>query len=153
MRGLNKAQIIGNLGQDPELRYTGSGTAVCNLSVATNNPRRDETEWHRVTAWGDLAEIVNEHLAKGRRVYVEGEMRTREWEDRDGNQRETTEIHADEVIFLGGDGQRSTDSSTGQELDQGPPQKQERTRSPAGAGAESQGQDEVDFEPDDELPF
>lgn len=144
-RGLNKAQIIGNLGQDPELRYTGDGTAVANLSVATNDPRRDDPEWHNVTVWGDLAEIVNEHLQKGRRVYCEGPMRTRTWEDRDGNERRTTELHADEVIFLGSEGNPNTDGSGGGGQDR-PPQQQ-----PSGpADGQNDGQE---FEPDDELPF
>jgi single-strand DNA-binding protein len=138
-RGLNKAQLIGNLGQDPELRYTGDGTAVCNLRVATNE-RGDHTEWHTVTAWEDLAELCNEHLEKGRRVYVEGQLRTRSWEDRDGNERESTEIRADEVIFLGSEGapsgNQSPDEDEGQSFDQSDP--------PSG---------EQDFEPDDELPF
>lgn len=132
MRGLNKAQIIGHLGQDPELRYTQSGTAVANLSVATDAPMKDEPEWHNVTAWGDLAEIVNEHLSKGERLYVEGPLQTRQWEDRDGNTRSSTEIHADEVIFLGSDGQANPTEQ---------PEKQS-----AGEGQET-------FEPDDQLPF
>jgi len=136
-RGRNQAEIIGHLGSDPELRYTGSGTAVCNFSVATNQYDRDEPEWHRVTAWRDLGELCSEHLAKGERVFVEGSLRTRTWEDRDGNERQTTEIHADEVIFLGADGNGSGGNGR-----QGQPQKQ-----PAG------GSDEAEFEPDSELPF
>lgn len=136
MRGLNKAQIIGNLGQDPELRYTGSGTAVCNLSVATNDPRRDEAEWHSVTAWGELGELCNKHLEKGRRVYVEGEMRTRTFEDSNGISRRRTEVHADEVIFLGAEGSPDRDT------DGRRPQQE--------ASPETDGEQ---FEPDDEMPF
>lgn len=131
-KSLNKAQIIGHLGQDPELRYTQSNTAVANLSVATDAPMKDEPEWHSVTAWGDLAEIVNEHLSKGERVYVEGPLQTRQWDDRDGNTRSSTEIHADEVIFLGSDGNEK-------------PQKQ-----PAG---EEDPPANTEFEPEDSLPF
>jgi len=141
-QSLNKLQIIGHLGQDPELRYTGSGTAVANLSVATDAPMgEDETEWHSVTCWGDLAEIVAEHLEKGRRVYVEGPLQTRQWEDADGNTRSTTELHADEVIFLGSDGGASSRSES---AGGGQPQKE-----PAGAAGEEQ----ETFEPDDDLPF
>ena len=138
-RGLNRAQIIGHLGQDPELRYTGSGTAVCNFSVATNQYDRDEPEWHRVTAWEQLAEICNEHLSKGEKVFVEGSLRTREWEDNDGHARQTTEIHAAEVLFLGSEQPSSSRQASGSA--NGQPQKE-----PA-----SGGQDQ--FEPSDELPF
>ena len=122
-RSRNTAEILGHLGQDPELRYTGSGKAVCNFSVATNQYDRDDPEWHNCTAWGSLAEVCNEHLAKGERVFVEGSLRTRQWEDSDGRTRYSTEIHADEVIFLGS-------------------QKQ-----PAGGG------ETREFEPDDQMPF
>lgn len=136
-RSRNTAEILGHLGQDPELRYTSDRTAVANFSVATNQYDRDEPEWHNCTAWGSLAEIVNEHLAKGERVFVEGSLRTRQWEDSDGRTRQTTEIHADEVIFLGSD---QPGSSNGQPS--GKPQKQ-----PA-AGGETR-----EFEPEDSLPF
>ena len=136
-RSRNTAEILGHLGQDPELRYTGSGKAVCNFSIATNQHGRDEPEWHNCTAWGELAEIVNEHLAKGERVFVEGSLRTRQWEDSDGRTRYSTELHADEIIFLGSD---QSGSSNGQP--KGEPQKQ-----PAGGGGDHE------FEPDDQLPF
>ena len=136
-RGLNKLQIIGHLGQDPELRYTGSGTAVANLSVATDAPMGDETEWHNVTCWGDLAEIVNEHLSKGERIYAEGPVQTRQWEDSDGNTRSSTELHADEVLFLGAD--RDAPANTNG-------QRQKQSAGP-------QEEDGQTFEPDDELPF
>ena len=139
-RSRNTAEILGHLGQDPELRYTSDGTAVCNFSVATNQYDRDEPEWHNCTAWGSLAEVVGEHLAKGERVFVEGSLQTNTWEDPDGNRRSTTEIHADEVIFLGSDETAAGGSSGGQPKDE--PQKQ-----PAGGGETS------DFEPDDQLPF
>lgn len=147
-KSLNKAQIIGHLGQDPELRYTGSGTAVGNLSVATNETYTNsdgetvqKTEWHTVVCWEKLAEVVNEHLSKGDRLYVEGPLETRTWEDRDGNERRTTQIKALDVIFLG-DGSPSG-RGNGQDFD----------RRPADAPSkESPGGDET-FEPDDELPF
>lgn len=110
--GVNKVILIGNLGKDPELRYTQGGTAVCQLSVATtrtysnkNNERVDETEWHRVVVWSKQAEHCGQYLTKGRQVYVEGRLQTRSWDDRDGNKRYTTEIIAETVQFLGGRGE------------------------------------------------
>lgn len=107
----NKAIIIGRLGSDPELRNTQSGTAVCNMSVATNRTWRDqnnqtqeETEWHRVVAWGSLAETCANYLEKGRQICVEGRLQTREWQDDDGNTRYSTEIVANNVQFLGSRG-------------------------------------------------
>jgi len=107
MAGLNKAMVIGNLGKDPELRTTGSGKSVCNFSVATNESWKDasgekqeRTEWHRIVVWGPQAEACGKYLAKGRQVYVEGRIQSREWEDNDGNKKYTTEIIANSVVFL-----------------------------------------------------
>ena len=136
-RSRNTAEILGHLGQDPELSFTGDETPVANFSVATNQYDRDEPEWHNCTAWGQLAEICAQHLVKGERVFVEGSLRTRKWEDSDGRTRYSTEIHADEVIFLGSD---QPGSSNGQPS--GKSQKQ-----PA-AGGETR-----EFEPEDSLPF
>ena len=105
-RGLNKVMLIGRLGSDPEIRYTTDGTPVANFNLATDSPvkRGDswetETEWHKIVAWRRLAEICNEYLSKGRLVYVEGRLRTRSWEDRDGNKRWTTEIIAKDIQML-----------------------------------------------------
>jgi len=98
----NKAIILGNLGRDPELRYTQSGKAVVNFSVATSERRGDEetTEWHSVVAWDKLAELVNRLCVKGTKVYVEGRIQTREYTDRDDNKRHKTEIVAREMVFL-----------------------------------------------------
>ncbi|MCA9684626.1 MAG: single-stranded DNA-binding protein [Myxococcales bacterium] len=112
MAGINKVILVGNLGRDPELRYTQGGTAVANLSVATTrrwrnkqtNEMVEETEWHRVSVWGQTAEHCNNYLSKGRQVYVEGRLRTRSYDDKDGNKRYSTEIVADVVQFLGGQG-------------------------------------------------
>lgn len=113
MAGLNKVILIGNLGRDPELRYTANGQAVANFTLATteswtnkSGEREQRTEWHRVVAWGRLAEICGEHLTKGKQVYVEGRLQTREWEDREGNKRRTTEVTAQQILMLGrrGDG-------------------------------------------------
>ena len=110
MAGINKAILIGNLGRDPELRYTAGGTAVANFTLATteswnNNKsgqREERTEWHRVVAWGRTAELCAQYLSKGRTVYVEGRIQSREWEDKEGQKRRTTEIVANTVQFLGG---------------------------------------------------
>lgn len=108
MRGLNKVQIIGNVGADPEIRYTQAGTAVANVRVATNftykdrsGEKHESTEWHRVVAFGKLAELVQEYVHQGSPIYFEGRLRTREWE-KDGVKRYSTEIIAAEMILLGG---------------------------------------------------
>jgi len=109
MAGVNKAILIGNLGRDPELRYTQNGQAVVNFTLATSEnwtdksgQRVDRTEWHRIVAWGKTGELCAQYLSKGRTVYVEGRIQTRDWEDKDGNKRQTTEINAQTVQFLGG---------------------------------------------------
>ena len=109
MAGINKVILIGRLGQDPEVRYTPSGVAVANFSIATSEEWKDKdsgekkerTEWHRIVAWRRLGEICGEYLSKGRQVYVEGRLQTRSWDDRDGNKKYTTEIVASDVQFLG----------------------------------------------------
>lgn len=107
MSSLNKAMIIGRLGQDPEVRYTQSNTAVANMSIATSERYKDSqgewqerTEWHRVVAWGRTAEICQEYLKKGSQVYIEGPIQTRKWEDKDGQTRYTTEIKALTMTML-----------------------------------------------------
>jgi single-strand DNA-binding protein len=112
MAGVNKVILIGNLGRDPELRYTASGTAVANFTLATSENirtkdggREDRTEWHRIVAWARTAELCAQYLSKGRSVYIEGRLQTREWEDKEGQKRRTTEIVANTVQFLGGRGQ------------------------------------------------
>lgn len=106
---MNKAMVIGNLGADPEVRYTQSGTPVATFSVATTERWKDKdgnpqehTEWHRIVAWRRLAEICGEYLKKGSKVYVEGKMQTRKWQDQNGNDRYTTEIIASSLEMLGG---------------------------------------------------
>ena len=108
MAGVNKVILIGNLGADPEIRYTPGGTAVANFRLATTESRKNRegeretrTEWHRIVAFGRLAEICGEYLSKGRQVYIEGRIQTRSWEDRDGVKRYTTEILADNMQMLG----------------------------------------------------
>jgi single-strand DNA-binding protein len=108
MASVNKVILIGNLGKDPEVKYTQSGTAVANLSVATNDvwtdkagQKQEKTEWHRVVVWGKQAQVISEYLAKGKQIYVEGSLQTRSWDDREGNKRYTTEIRAVRVLMLG----------------------------------------------------
>ena len=164
-RGVNKVILIGNLGQDPELRYTGSGTAVCNMRLATTESYKDRdgnmvenTEWHNVVAWARLAEICGEYLKKGSQAYFEGQLQTRQWEDRDGNTRYTTEVKVREMTMLGGRG----GGGDGMDYDQSPrPQRQQN----AGGGGRPQGgngggqsqpaaaNDGYEFAPDDDLPF
>jgi len=103
MPSLNKVMIVGNVGKEPELRYTPAGHAVCNFSVAVNSKYKEEetTEWFRVTAWAKLAETCNQYLEKGRQVYVEGRLQTRTWEKDDGTTAYRTEVIANQVVFLG----------------------------------------------------
>ena len=139
--GINRVTLIGNLGAAPELRHTNSGAAVVNISLATNESYKDRdgkmvdnTEWHRVVAFGKLAEICDKYLSKGRQIYVEGKLQTREWKDRDGNTRYTTEVKAREVLFLGGEDRQSSNPS-------GRPQQKQKDKG-------------VTFEPDGgPLPF
>jgi len=111
-RGINKVILVGNLGQDPDTRYMPSGSAVTNLRIATSEQWKDKqtgeqkerTEWHNVAMFGRLAEIAAEYLRKGSQVYIEGKLRTRKWQDKQGNDRWTTEVIADEMQMLGGRG-------------------------------------------------
>jgi single-strand DNA-binding protein len=125
---VNKVILVGNLGRDAELRYTPGGAAVATLNLATtevwndkNQQRQEKTEWHRVVLWGKQAESLQEYLTKGKQIYVEGRLQTRQWDDKDGNKRYTTEIKADRITLLGGGGggrgggmaERSTPSHAG----------------------------------------
>ena len=146
-RGINKATLIGNLGADPEIRYTANGSAVANVRLATAESWRDResgeqqerTEWHRVVFFGRLAEIVEQYLRKGSHVYVEGRIRTRKWQDRDGNDRYTTEIVAKEMQMLDSRGSGG-----------GAPAKSDDDPASAPAPAPSE-QPTDDF--DDDIPF
>jgi len=140
MASVNKVILVGNLGRDPELRYTQGGQAVANFTLATTDrftskdggERQERTEWHRIVAWGRTAELCAQYLSKGRSVYVEGRLQTREWEDKEGQKRRTTEIVATTVQFLGGRGEG------------GPPS--------AGSGISEGGFDAAGPPPDD-VPF
>lgn len=150
MGSLNKAMIIGNLGQDPDVRYTQSNTAVANMSVATtdrfkdsNGQWQERTEWHKVVAWGRLAEIAQQYLKKGSKVYFEGSIQTRSWEDKEGQKRYTTEIKASSMQMLDGKG-----GSGG-----GAPSGDQQPMSSAGS-AESNNNYDTGFDnQDDDLPF
>lgn len=148
MSSLNKAMIIGRLGQDPEVRYTQSNTAVATMSVATSERYKDRngewqenTEWHKVVAWGRTAEICQEYLKKGSLVYFEGPIQTREWEDRDGQKRYTTEIKALTMQMLDSRGGGSSDR-----IDSSP----KKSPKPAEAAVEI---DSSFDDMDDDLPF
>lgn len=110
-KGLNRAEIIGRLGQDPDIRYTAGGTGVANMSVATNHSIKqndewvEKTEWHRVVVWGKMAEACGEYLRKGSQVYISGRLQTRSWDDKEGVKRWATEIVAQDIIFLDSKGQ------------------------------------------------
>ena len=124
MLTLNKVMLIGHLGADPDVHYTPDGTAVANLSIATSQQvkkgdhwEEGETEWHRVVAWGHLAEICSEYLNKGSKVYVEGRLRTRDWKDKEGNKRYQTEIVAKNLIMLDSKSQSAKPSRADEEED------------------------------------
>jgi len=116
--GLNKVLLIGRLGKDPEVRYTTTGGSVATFSIATNEnwtdkngQKQERTEWHRIVAWGKLGEICGQYLAKGREAFVEGRLQTREWTDKEGHKRYTTEIVASNVQFLGGPSDKASTHS------------------------------------------
>jgi single-strand DNA-binding protein len=121
---VNKVILVGKLGADPEVRYTSGGSAVATFSIATNErwndkntgEKQERTEWHRIVAWGRLAEICGEYLSKGKQVYIEGRLQTRSWDDRDGNKRYTTEVVAANMVMLGspsGQGRAPVDFTEG----------------------------------------
>ncbi len=162
-RSLNRAQVIGNLGQDPDLRSLQSGMAVCNLSVATSESwtdkntgeHREETEWHRVTLWGKLAEIAAQYLRKGDKVFLEGKLKTRKWQDQNGQDRYSTEIHADNLLMLGGKAQ-SQDAGQGTHYARADeaPRGQQRPDQGNGCGyAHPGGNPAPDLPFDDDIPF
>lgn len=151
-RGINKVILIGNLGADPETRYTASGTAVTTISLATTDTWRDKqtgenqerTEWHRVVFWNRLAEIAGEYLRKGRQVYVEGRLQTRKWQDQNGQDRYTTEIVASEMQMLGGrdgDSAQSGPSESGGFRESAP----KKSKQPARVEEESFVDDDIPF--------
>ena len=161
---VNKAILVGNLGKDPELRYTPSGTAVATFSLATterykdrDGNRQEKTEWHNIVAWRQLAEICGKFLHKGKQVYIEGKIQNRSYDDRDGNRRYITEIVADQMQMLGsrddnqggGQGYNSGAANSGgsQNYNQG------AQKAPTASSQQGGGFEEPVFNPDDEIPF
>jgi len=141
---VNRIILVGNLGRDPELRYTPQGTPVCSFTLATNERRKDRagenqdvTTWFRVTLWGRQAETASQYLSKGRPVYIEGRLRMEEWTDKDGKQRYTLEVNATDMQFIGGRGDEGAGSSA-------------RAESPASGRSEPAGGDDIS---DDDIPF
>ena len=126
-RDLNKTMLIGRLGRDPEVRYTQDGRAVANFTIATSfdwndknsGEKREQTEWHRIVAFGKLGEICGQYLSKGKQVFIEGRLQTREWQDKEGNRRFTTEIVATDMQMLG---TKDSDSSRAHENKLAPPE-------------------------------
>ncbi len=134
---VNKVQLIGRLGQDPEFQTTPNGTAVCKLSIATDERRKDRegnwsdhTEWHRVVTFGKTAENAQKYLTKGRLVYIEGRNQTRKWQDRDGRDRWSTEVVAFQLKFLGGDRQGQAQGQQQQQQQQEPPPQRQQSPPP-----------------------
>jgi single-strand DNA-binding protein len=169
MASLNRVFILGNLGQDPELRYTAGQTAVATLNVATtenwlgrDGQRQENTEWHRVVVWGKQAENCSKYLAKGRSVFVEGRLQTRSWEDKNGQKRYTTEINASTVQFIGGAGGGASPNTQHFGASGGDSMSQERFSDGGGFGggfpsadkSGSKGGDMMGQAPDlDDIPF
>ena len=160
MASVNKVIIVGNLGRDPEVRYTPNGSAVCNVTIATSRVRKnkesgdksEDTEWHRVVFFDKLAEIAGEYLKKGRSVYVEGRLQTRKWTDKDGHEKYSTEVvlqgFNSQLTMLDRAGSGSSDhGSDDSNADFGSSGPAPRARQPAMAGATKRG------DPDDEIPF
>jgi single-strand DNA-binding protein len=171
-RGVNKVILVGNLGKDPEVRYTPSGSAVANVAIATSDQWKDKqtgeqqerTEWHRVVFFNRLAEVVGEYVKKGQQIYVEGRIQTRKWQDQSGQDRWSTEIVANEMQMLGGRGGGGAGAGSGfdQGMDQSAPQQRPAPSAPpaqgqgggqqnAPANAPAQGGAYDDF--DDDIPF
>jgi len=153
MGSVNKVILVGNLGRDAELRYTPGGAPVATLNLATtevwndkaSGQKQEKTEWHRVVLWGKSAESLSEYLTKGKQIYIEGRLQTRKWQDKDGNDKYTTEIRADRITLLGGGGGGGGGMRTQQ-------------RTPAAVGAGGGGDHEPMGEPitdlsDDDIPF
>jgi single-strand DNA-binding protein len=152
MASLNKVMLIGNLGKDPEVRYTAGGTAVASFSLATSEKFKgktgeweEKTEWHNITLWARLAEIAGEYLAKGKTVYIEGRLQTRKWQDKEGKDRYTTEIVGEKMQMLSGKGEGGGSGGGGGGRPAQRPAQQEHSQ--------GNSYEEPVFNPDDEIPF
>jgi len=148
-KSVNKVILVGRLGRDPELKYTASGVPFCRFSMATDDvwndkgsgERQERTEWHSIVAWDRLAEICNQYLTKGRLVYIEGSLQTREWDDQEGNKRKTTEIRARDMVLLGGGAGENTGGG------------QRRTATAEASGGSSTPAASTSTITDDDIPF
>ena len=146
-KSVNKVILVGRLGKDPELKYTASGTPFCRFSMATDDvwndkgtgERQERTEWHNIVAWDRLAEICNQYLTKGKLVYIEGSLQTREWDDQEGNKRKTTEVRARDMVMLSG----GTGEGSGT-------QRRAATADVGGSGSSSSSTSTIT---DDDIPF
>ena len=155
MGSVNKAILVGNLGRDAEIRFTAGGTPVATVSLATTErftdregQKREDTQWHRIVIWGKTAESLHEYLTKGKQIYVEGRIQTREWTDKEGKPAKTTEIRADRIVLLGGGGGGGGEGRGGGG----------RSMAAAGRGGGSYGDETADHAPvdaphDDDIPF
>jgi single-strand DNA-binding protein len=148
MGSVNKAILVGNLGRDAEMRFTAGGTPVATVSMATTErftdregQKKEDTQWHRIVIWGKTAESLHEYLTKGKQIYVEGRIQTRDWTDKEGKQQRTTEIRADRIVLLGGGGGGGEGRASRPRERYGEEQPVE-----AGAGA-------IDAPHDDDIPF
>ncbi len=157
---VNKVILLGRLGQDPELKYTPNGSAVCSFSLATSEnwldksgQKQERTEWHRIVVWGKLGELCNQYLAKGRQCFLEGRIQTRSWDDKEGQKRYMTEINATSVQFLGANSERGAQTSADR-----PSQRQEGPASQPAANGGSVLDKDYQMNPDatftaDDIPF
>jgi single-strand DNA-binding protein len=155
MGSVNKAILVGNLGRDAEMRFTAGGTPVATVSLATTEKftdkegqKREDTQWHRIVIWGKTAQSLHEYLTKGKQIYVEGRLQTREWTDKEGKPVKTTEVRADKIVLLGGGGGGGGDRSGAR------PPSRERYSGGGGADAgEGPSDMHVDAPSDDDIPF
>jgi single-strand DNA-binding protein len=159
-KGVNKVILVGNLGKDPEVRYTPNGKAVANLTLATSESWKDQsgqvqekTEWHRVSIFGKLAEIAGEYLHKGSQIYIEGKLQTRKWTNKEGQDQYTTEIHLDPfngvMQMLGG----KSEGAPQQQAQRPAQQQQQQQQRPAQQSQQAPPMAEPDFDFDDDIPF
>jgi single-strand DNA-binding protein len=152
MGSVNKVILVGNLGRDAEMRFTSGGTPVATVSMATTErftdregQKKEDTQWHRIVIWGKTAESLHEYLTKGKQIYVEGKLQTREWQDKEGKTNKTTEVRADKIVLLGGGG-------GGDRTGAGKPTR-DRYAEPAADTPADSGPGPVDAPNDDDIPF
>ena len=158
MGSVNKAILVGNLGRDAEMRFTSGGTAVATVSIATTDvyndrdgQKKEDTQWHRIVIWGKMAESIQPYLTKGKQIYVEGKIQTREWTDKEGKQVKTTEIRADKVVLLGSGGGGGGERAARPQRDRYP-----AAGASSGGGGGTDTHDDMgplDAPNDDDIPF